>query len=39
MIGVGLGEVKERALSGSLEPRLTRLESHSVNELPGGIND
>lgn len=36
MTGVGLGEVK---VEDSLELRLTRLESHSVNELPGGIND
>lgn len=31
--GVGSGEVK---MVGSLELRLTRLESHSVNELSGG---
>lgn len=36
MTGVGLGQVK---VVGFLELRLTRLESHSVNELPGGIND
>lgn len=36
MTGVGLGKVK---VEGSLQPGLTRLESRSVNELPGGIND
>lgn len=36
MTAVGLGEVK---VEGSLELRLNRLESLSVNELPGEIND
>lgn len=36
LTGVGLGELK---VEGFPELTLIRLKSHSVNELPGGIND